>query len=113
MRRAALFGGPQPASPALLYLLSVALTALMTTAPCRADSTHARAAYDCEGDACAAVTLTWEDETQSFRADNSSARRARVEVETLAGKSSVSVEPGASTYLLVKSFQGPYHALFE
>lgn len=112
MRRATLRGGLKPVPLALLVcLLSFTLAPLMaaprTASPARA------AAYDCEGDACSSVKLTWEEETQGFRADNSSDRRLRVEVETFAGKSAVVVEAGKSAYLLVKNFEGPYHAAFE
>jgi hypothetical protein len=74
----------------------------------------ARAAvYDCEGDACSSVTLTWEEDGQRFKAENNSDRAVKVEVTTFAGKSSVSVGPQASDYLEVKTFNGPYHADYE
>jgi hypothetical protein len=69
--------------------------------------------YDCEGTACSQVALAWEEEGQQFRAQNNSERRVRFEVSTFAGSSSVSVEPGKSEYLKVKSFNGPYHADYE
>lgn len=72
-----------------------------------------RAAHDCEGAACPSVTLTWEEEGQRFRADNSSAQRVRVTVTTFAGDSWIVVEPQKSDYLLVKGFNGPYRAEFE
>ncbi len=70
-------------------------------------------AYDCEGTACSQVALEWEEEGQQFRAQNNSERRVRFQVNTFAGSSSVSVEPGKSDYLKVKSFNGPYHADYE
>lgn len=103
----------RPTSSAPLYLLCVALTLMLMPAPGAASAYPAGAAYDCEGAACASVTLAWEEEGQCFRADNASDRRVRVEVETFAGKSSVTVEPQKSEYLQVKSFQGPYRAEFE
>lgn len=69
--------------------------------------------YDCEGGACSAVTLTWEEDGQRFRVDNSSDSRVKVEVTTYAGDSSVHVEPHKSDYLQVKYFNGPYRADFE
>lgn len=69
-------------------------------------------AYACEGDACAAVTLTWDSEKEKFLAANSGARAARVEAYNWAGGCSIRVGPGASEYLTVKSFDGPYHAHF-
>lgn len=72
-----------------------------------------RAAYDCEGAACPSVTLTWEEEGQRFRADNSSSQKVRVTVTTFVGDSWVIVEPQASGYLGVKNFNGAYRAEFE
>jgi hypothetical protein len=69
--------------------------------------------YDCEGDACSSVTLTWEEDGQRFKADNNSDRAVKVEVNTYAGKSGVHVEPRSSDYLEVKTFNGPYHADYE
>jgi hypothetical protein len=59
------------------------------------------------------VTLTWEDEGQRFRADNSSDRPVKVEVTTYTGASSVKVEPHKSDYLQVTYFNGPYRADYE
>jgi len=66
--------------------------------------------YDCEGNACAGVTLTWDNDRQQFRVQNNSDRRVKVTVTTFAGDSSVIVEPGKVDYLLVKTFNGPYRA---
>jgi hypothetical protein len=88
-------------------LLSVALAFVSLTPPAP------RPAYDCEGTACSQVALEWEEEGQQFRAQNNSERRVRFQVNTFAGSSSVSVEPGKSEYLKVKSFNGPYHADYE
>jgi hypothetical protein len=94
--------------------LCLLCAALPLTPPARgAWAAPGRATYECEGDACPVTALTWEDEGQRFRADNSSDRRVRVEVETFAGKSAVEVEPQASAYLEVKTFNGPYRAAFE
>lgn len=96
-----------------LRLLGLALLLMLAPGSGAASLHRARLAYDCEGGACASVALAWEEEGQRFRADNTSAQRVRVEVETSAGKSSVSVEPRRSEYLQVKSFNGPYRAEFE
>ena len=69
--------------------------------------------YECEGNACSVVTLTWEEEGQQFRVDNSSNQRVKVDVTTFAGTSSVTVEPQKSDYLKVKYFNGPYQANYE
>ena len=69
--------------------------------------------YECEGNACSVVTLTWEEDGQQFRVDNSSSQRVKVEVTTFAGTSSLTVEPQKSDYLKVKYFNGPYQANYE
>ena len=71
------------------------------------------ASYECEGNACPVVTLTWEEDGQQFRVDNSSNQRVKVEVTTFAGTSSITVEPQKSDYLRVTYFNGPYHANYD
>lgn len=95
----------------LIYLVCSALP--LTPPASGASPTPGRVYYECEGDACHAVALAWEEEGQRFRATNSSDRRARVEVETFAGTSAVVVEPHEAAYLEVKTFNGPYRAAFE
>lgn len=90
--------------PALLALL---LLLLLPSSP------SAASAYDCEGNACSAVTLKWVEDGQCFRIENNSDSRVKVEVTTYAGDSSVHVEPHKSDYLQVKYFNGPYRASFE
>jgi hypothetical protein len=94
---------PAKASALLAFLLLF----LLPTHP------SAARAYDCEGNACSAVTMTWEEEGQRFRVENSSDSPLKVEVTTYAGDSSVHVEPHKSDYLQVKYFNGPYRADFE
>ena len=98
---------------ALYCLLYASVTHALLLGAGGATPPHTQAAYDCEGDACTVVTLTWEEERQSFRVDNSSAQRVRVTVTTFAGESWVTVAPQKSEYLRVKSFNGPYRAEFE
>jgi hypothetical protein len=94
--------------------LSAALLASALLAPYHLDvKARAAARYDCEGNACSAVTLTWDADQQKFRAQNSGSRPARVEAFNWAGGASVLVQPGTSEYLSIKSFDGPYHANFE
>lgn len=95
----------------VLSRICLALLCLLCAAPSLMPP--ARAAYECEGEACVVTALVWEEEGQRFRATNSSDRRARVEVETFAGTSAVVVEPHESAYLEVKTFNGPYRAVFE
>ena len=98
---------------ALACLLCATPAAQHLPPSARAASTLTRPAQACEGDACTAVSLTWEEEGQRYRVANSSERRVRVEVETYAGKSSVTVEPQDAAYLQVKNFNGPYRAAYE
>ena len=92
---------------ATLLLLFTCLLAFTPPSATRA------AAYDCEGDACPVVTLTWEEDGQRFRVENGSDSRVKVKVASYAGDSSVQVEPHKSDYLQVKYFNGPYRADFE
>jgi hypothetical protein len=89
---------------ALLAPHAVAAPATVVSSP---------AAYECEGNACSAVTLTLEEEGQQFRVDNNSDSRVKVDVTTYGGDSSIRVEPHKSDYLPVKYFNGPYRASFE
>jgi hypothetical protein len=91
---------------------ALALACALLAAPGVAASAP-RPAYDCEGNACSQVTVTWEDEGQRFRVENNSDTKVKVEVTTYAGTSSVRVEPHKSDYLGVKYFNGPYRADFE
>lgn len=61
-------------------------------------------AYDCEGNACSQVSLTWDNDRQQFRVQNDSGQMVKVEVTTFAGESAVRVEPHKSDYLAVKTF---------
>jgi|SRR6266545_1864831 hypothetical protein len=70
-------------------------------------------AYECEGNACSQVVLTWEDERQQFRVQNDSDRRVRIDVTTFAGDSTIRVDAHKSDYLLVKTFNGPFRANFD
>lgn len=99
----------------VLPAVCLSLAALAPVAPAAPTASPALppATYDCEGEDRASVTLAWDEEAQSFRAQNSTPRSVRVEVETFAGKSSVTVGPQKSEYLSVKGFNGPYRATFE
>lgn len=71
------------------------------------------ATYECEGNACSATTMTWNQERQQFKVENSSNQQVKVTVNTFAGSSSVVVEPHKENYLEVKTFNGPYQAVFQ
>jgi hypothetical protein len=70
-------------------------------------------AYECEGNACSVVTMTWDQERQQFRVQNDSEQQVNVEVSTFAGTSSVRIAPHKAEYLEVKTFNGPYLANYE
>lgn len=93
--------------------LAAVFACLIALLPANPSSSSSTAYYDCEGDACASVALSWEQDGQRFRVDNSSERRVRVTVSSFAGESWVAVGPRASAYLTVKHFRGPYRANFE
>ena len=93
--------------------LALACASAVATSPATSPARAATAFYDCEGNACSSVTLTWDADQQKFRAQNNGSRSARVEAFNWAGGVSVLVQPGASEYLSIKSFDGPYHANFE
>jgi hypothetical protein len=71
------------------------------------------AAADCEGDACASVTLTFDDAKQQYRAHNNSTDRwVSVSASNLAAASSACLAPGKDAYLPLKSMVAPYRAAF-
>ncbi len=76
---------------------------------------HARtAAEECEGDACAQVTLTFDEQRQQYRAQNNSADRwARVTASNMASSASVCLAPGKSDSLALKSVVGHYRAEYS
>ena len=69
--------------------------------------------YECEGNACAVTTMTWHQERQQFKVENSSNQPVKVTVNTFAGSSSVVVEAHKENYLEVKTFNGPYHSVYQ
>ena len=68
---------------------------------------------DCEGNACAQVTLTYDEAKQQYKVQNSSDRLVRVEASNLAGGHRMLVEAGKEAYLAMKSIVGPYRANYE
>jgi hypothetical protein len=70
-------------------------------------------AADCEGDACASVTLTFDDAKQQYRARNNSTDRwVSVSGSNLAAASSACLAPGKDAYLPLKSLVAPYRAVY-
>lgn len=73
----------------------------------------AAAAMECEGNACAQVTLTFDEAKGQYRAQNNSPDRwARVTASNVASAASVCLAPGKAAYLSLKSIVGPYRASF-
>ncbi len=68
---------------------------------------------ECEGDACAQVTLTFDEAQQQYKVHNHSDRTVRVEASNLAGGNRVLVAAGKEAYLAMKSIVGPYRANYE
>ena len=73
----------------------------------------ARAAEECEGDACGQVSVTFDESKQQYRALNNSADRwASVTASNMAASASACLAPGKEAYLPLKSIAGPYHAAY-
>lgn len=96
-------------------MLSLAVIAVGATghashaAPFAASSSY----LDCEGNACAQVTLTYDEAKEQYKVRNNSDRSVRVEASDWAGGSSVRVEGGKTDHLPMKSFVGAYRANYE
>jgi hypothetical protein len=68
---------------------------------------------DCEGDACAQITVAFDESKQQYRAVNNSPDRwARVTASNMAGSASACLAPGREAYLPLKSISGAYHAAY-
>jgi len=68
---------------------------------------------DCEGNACAQVTLTFDEAKQRYTVQNNSDRLVRVEASNLAGGHRILVEAGKTAVLEMKSIVGSYRANYE
>ena len=74
----------------------------------------AASAYDCEGNACSSITLTWDDTKQLYHVQNSSTTRwVRVDVTSQAGAMGLCVGPSRSEDLPLKNLTGKYHANYN
>ena len=93
-----------------------ALTLFCVLAACCAAGTSAGSAAsptpaECEGDACAQVTLTFDEAKGQYRARNNSADTwARVSASNLVASARVCLAPGGEGYLELKSIVGAYRA---
>lgn len=76
-------------------------------------SAHA-AAEECEGAACAQITVTFDEAKQQFLVrNNSSDRWVRVGASNLAASAVACLPPSKDDYLSLKSIVGPYRAEFS
>jgi hypothetical protein len=93
----------------VLIALAAATLSVQLGAGGRAAVGPARA--ECEGDACAQVTLSFDEAKGLYRARNSSADRwARVSASNLAASARVCLAPGGEGHLELKSIVGAYRA---
>lgn len=107
--RAAAGAAALPALTALMMLAQPGAFA-RTSSPAPA---AALAVTDCEGDACAQVSVTFDESKQQYRAQNNSADRwARVTASNMAASASACLAPGKEAYLPLKSISGVYHAAY-
>lgn len=96
-----------------LFALTLAcLFALLLAEPSATPrASSARAPDDCEGDACAQVSVSFDEAKQQYRARNSSADRwVRVTASNLAAAASACLAPGKEEYIAIRSIAGNYHA---
>lgn len=94
----------------------IALIAAFTLSGHFSTDGHAAAGLsplECEGDACPAVTVTFDDAKQQYRAANvTSDRWVRVSAANEAASASACLAPGKEAYLPLKSVVAPYRAAF-
>jgi hypothetical protein len=93
-------------------LLPLLLCVILSASSYNAQA-HRISLYECEGNACSVVDLSWDNERQQFRVKNDSNRSVKVEVSTFAGTSSIAVPANEVNFLEVKTFNGPYRANYE
>jgi len=74
------------------------------------NATNARAVIDCQGTACSQVSLTWDEDKQQYKAQNSSDRWVRVSAANMAADVSICIGPGKDAYIALKSIVAPYRA---
>lgn len=109
--------GKAPAAAALAAFMLLTCAGLSGAhAPVRAGSPVPAAPPDaaaCEGDACAQVSVTFDEAKGEHRALNNSAERwVRVAASNLAGAASACVPPGGAEPLPLKSIVGAYRATY-
>ena len=70
-------------------------------------------ALECEGAACAQVTLTFDEAREQYKVENDSGRVVIVEGANLVSTARVRVGAGQSDYLPLKTIVGVYRADYE
>jgi hypothetical protein len=66
----------------------------------------------CEGEACSALTITWDAALQRHIVYNDSARRVRLVVDSRIGYTDVIIEPHDRHILLDPEFEYPCRAMY-
>lgn len=101
------------------WILSIGLVCALAILFPFTSNDHSAAAktiaiYDCEGDACSSVTLTWDNDRQQFRVQNSSATRwVKVDAGNSTGGISMCIGPTKTEYLPLKTITGKYRATYN
>lgn len=66
---------------------------------------------ECEGDACAQVTITWVDAKQQYKVQNNSTDRwVKVEAANLVTSASLCLGPTRNDHLSLSTVVGAFHA---
>lgn len=96
-------------TPVSVYCLLTLLLLSFAADPRRAVASPA--SEECEGDACAAVTLTFDSSKVQYLARNNSADRwVRVVASNVSSAADACLGPGKSADLPIKSIVGRYRA---
>jgi hypothetical protein len=67
---------------------------------------------NCEGPACGAVDIYWDDIACAYRVNNHSNRRILIALTGSSGTLSVRLEPSTYTLIHIAQFDLPYEASF-
>ena len=66
-------------------------------------------AYECEGNACSQITVTWDESKEQYKVQNNSSDQwVRVEAANLVSSASLCLGPNKSDYLSLKTVVGAF-----
>ena len=68
--------------------------------------------FQCEGNACASVSIAWEAEVGLYRAQNHSPAPVRLSFRSWPANTEITIEGHAGAYLKFKTFEQPFLAVF-